>query len=254
MISGNLETGPLFPLLHRLFILGCFILLTFPALTVKADDDWGDFDDDYWDDDPVLIADPFEPFNRAMFEFNDRVYFMVLKPVARVYRHVPEPIRVSTSNFFSNLRAPIRITNSLLQLRLVDAGNELLRFGVNTTVGVGGLFDPARNYLGIREKREDFGQTLGHYGVGHGFYLVMPLFGPTSLRDGTGSLLDTYFLDPIVVLVDDEWVTLSLYTLDGINELSLDRDTYESVKRDALDPYTFIRDAYAQRRAAEVAR
>jgi phospholipid-binding lipoprotein MlaA len=240
-------------LLRLLLILSC--LASFPLLAQPdgGSDDWDDWDDD-WDDDIFLIADPLEAFNRAMFAFNDRLYFLVLKPVARVYRVVPTPVRTSTRNFFSNLRAPIRITNSLFQLKLVDAGNELLRFGVNSTIGIGGLFDPARKYLGIRQKSEDFGQTLGRYGVGHGFYLVAPVYGPTSLRDGTGALFDGYFLDPVVFLVDDYWQSAGLMTFEGINTLSLDRDTYEAIKRDALDPYVFIRDAYAQSRAAEVAR
>jgi phospholipid-binding lipoprotein MlaA len=240
--------------LQLLLVLSCLCLLAFPLFAQPDDglDDWDDFDD--WDDDFVLIADPLEPFNRAMFAFNDRLYFLVLKPVARVYRVVPTPIRTSTRNFFSNLRAPLRIANSLFQLKLVDAGNELLRFGFNSTIGIGGLFDPARKYLGIREKREDLGQTFGRYGVGHGFYLVAPIFGPTSLRDGIGSILDGYYLDLLVYVVDDEWEYVGVAALESVNALSLDRDTYEAIKRDALDPYVFIRDAYAQSRAADVAR
>ncbi len=211
------------------------------------------YDEDFEYEETQLIADPIEPFNRAMFAFNDKVYFYVLKPVVRVYRHVPEPARVSLGNFFSNLRAPIRMVNSLLQLKLVDAGNELLRFGINSTVGVGGLFDPAGRYLGIRRVDEDLGQTLGHYGVGQGFYIVMPFFGPTTLRDGVGSFVDAWYLDP-VVYVEDDAVAAGLLVLDKVNTGSLDRDTYEAIKREAFDPYTFIRDAYVQRRSAAVER
>lgn len=241
-------------LLQSLLICSCFV--TFPLMAQPAGGPgaWDDFDDDDWEDDVILISDPLEPFNRAMFAFNDRLYFLVLKPVARAYRVVPVPVRTSTRNFFANLRAPVRIVNSLLQLQLVDAGNELLRFGVNSTVGIVGLFDPARKHLGIRGKREDFGQTLGRYGVGHGFYIVVPMFGSTSLRDGTGLLLDGYYLDSVAYIVDNKWQYAGAIAFDGINTLSLDRDTYESIKRDALDPYVFIRDAYAQSRAAEVAR
>lgn len=236
-------------------LLILFCVVAFP-LNVQAEgapvdpDEW----EDDWDEDIILITDPLEPFNRAMFAFNDRLYFYVLKPVARAYRVMPTPVRTATRNFFSNLRAPVRITNALLQGKLVDAGNELLRFGFNTTIGIGGLFDPAYKVLDIREKREDFGQTLGQYGVGHGFYIVAPFFGPTSLRDGTGALFDDFVLDPVWTRVDNNWVSMGLYSFDAINSLSLDRDTYEAIKRDALDPYVFIRDAYAQSRAAEVAR
>jgi phospholipid-binding lipoprotein MlaA len=214
-----------------------------------------DFDDEDYDDEVApLIADPLEPFNRAMFAFNDKLYFYALKPVARAYRHVPEGARVSVSNFFKNLRSPIRMANALLQLKLVDAGNELLRFGINTTIGIGGLFDPARKYLGIREIDEDLGQTLGHYGVGQGLYLVLPIFGSTSVRDGIGSTVDYYYLDPAFTAVDDDWTKVGLYALDSVNEVSLDRDTYEAIKRDQLDPYSFVRDAYAQNRQARVSR
>lgn len=240
---------------RRLLPVGIWLLvLLFAAAPAAGQDTDDDFDDDFWVDEPPLIADPIEPFNRAIFYFNDRVYFLVLKPVARVYRHVPEPVRVSTGNFFSSLRGPVRITNHLLQLKLVDAGNELLRFGINSTIGIGGLFDPARKYLGIRERREDFGQTLGRYGVGQGFYLMLPFIGPSSLRDGFGSVVDGYYMDTLVIVADTPAEYAALRLVEGINALSLDRDTYEAVKRDALDPYTFIRDAYAQSRAAEVAR
>ncbi len=239
--------------LQLLIVLGLFVACPLLAQPQDFDDDFDDWDDD-WDDDIILIADPLEPFNRAMFAFNDRLYFYVMKPVARAYRVVPVPVRTSTRNFFDNLRAPVRIANSLFQLKLVDAGNELLRFGFNSTIGIGGLFDPARKYLDIRGNREDFGQTLGRYGVGHGFYLVAPVFGPTSLRDGIGGFVDGYYLDPLVYIVDNEWQYIGAMTFDGINTLSLDRDTYESIKRDALDPYVFIRDAYAQSRAAAVKR
>ncbi len=235
----------------------CLLLAFFVACPLLAqphefDDDLDDFDDDW--EDVVLIADPLEPFNRVMFAFNDRLYFYVMKPVARAYRVVPLPVRRSTSNFFSNLRAPIRITSALLQLKLVDAGNELLRFGFNSTIGIGGLFDPARSHLDIRGKSEDMGQTFGHYGVAHGFYLVAPIFGSTSLRDGVGGLIDGYYLDPLPYLVDNQWQYIGVRAFEGVNMLSLDRDTYESIKRDALDPYVFIRDAYAQNRAAAVER
>ncbi len=240
-------------LFQLLFILSCVVAFPLLAQTEGAPGDPDEWDED-WDDDITLIADPLEPFNRAMYAFNDRLYFYVLKPVARAYRVVPTPVRTATRNFFSNLRAPIRITNALLQCKLVDAGNELLRFGFNSTIGIGGLFDPAYKMLDIREKREDFGQTLGHYGVGHGFYFVMPVFGPTSLRDGTGALFDDFVLDPVWTRVDNNWISVGLLTFDAINTLSLDRDTYEAIKRDALDPYVFIRDAYAQSRTAEVAR
>lgn len=234
---------------RALLVLSCFV---FSPVFAQTSEEYDEFDDeDFEEIDATLIADPLEPFNRAMFVVNDKLYFYALKPVARAYRYVPEKARVSIGNFFKNLRAPIRIGNALLQLKLVDAGNELLRFGVNSTVGIGGLFDPARRYLGIREVDEDLGQTLGHYGLGQGFYIVLPVLGSTSLRDGVGSAGDYYYPNPAFAGVDD-YARAGLYAWSSVNVISLDRDTYEAIKRDQLDPYSFIRDAYAQNRASRV--
>lgn len=205
------------------------------------------------DDDGQIIADPLEPVNRVIFGVNDKLYFYVLKPTARAYRVLPQGMRVSVANFFSNLGAPIRMVNALFQFKLLDAGGELLRFGVNTTVGVGGLFDPARRYLGLREKDEDFGQTLGNYGAGPGFYLVLPVLGPSSARDGIGRLVDGNYFDPVVLVPDEAGEVVGLKALDTVTYLSLDKDTYEIVKRESLDPYTFIKNGYAQNRAGRIA-
>jgi phospholipid-binding lipoprotein MlaA len=202
----------------------------------RSDDDYVEGFDGEEEEEFVYILDPFEPLNRAAFWFNDKFYFLLLKPAARAYRVVPEPARISAANFFTNLTAPIRFVNSLLQLKLKDAGNELARFVINTTVGIGGLFDPARKWADIRMKDEDFGQTLGRYGIGTGTYMVLPFFGPTNTRDGIGDIVD-YFLDP-TAYIDD----IYLYAT------SLDRDTYESIKKQSLDPYIFIRNAFTQRR------
>jgi phospholipid-binding lipoprotein MlaA len=199
-----------------------------------------------------LINDPFEPINRGVFWINDKLYFYLLKPVARGYRQVvPRPARVSVGNFFTNLAAPIRASNALLQMKFRDFGTEVYRFVINTTFGLGGLFDPAKSVAGVEPAHEDFGQTLGYYGTGHGFYLVLPVVGPSSLRDATGSFVDS-FADPLryADLETPEFVAIRLFA--ATNRLSLDRDTYEGIVRDAIDPYLFIRGAYAQRRLAQV--
>jgi len=204
----------------------------------------------------IEVSDPLEPVNRGMFWFNDKVYFYLAKPVARVYRHVPEPIRQSVDNFFDNLRAPIRIVNASLQGKFAGAGNELARFFTNTTLGLAGLFDPARENFNLKEVDEDTGQTFGHYGIGPGPYLVLPLLGPSNLRDGIGSIGDAsmglayHFWGR--GKGEDNYDYIGAYTLDKINGLSLDKDTYESIKRDALDPYLFMRDAYSQYRRNRV--
>jgi phospholipid-binding lipoprotein MlaA len=194
------------------------------------------------------ISDPLQPLNRGIFWVNDRLYFYLLKPVARAYRVAPEPFRKSVGNFFSNLATPVRLANSVLQFKFAAGGNELRRFLLNSTIGVAGLFDPAKK-LGWPTANEDFGQTLGLYGVGSGIYLVLPLFGPANLRDGAGRVGDA-FLDPILWATDGTGEVIAVKGYDQINTLSLDDDTYEKIKEEALDPYLFIRDAYQQRREA----
>ena len=146
----------------------------------------------------ATIADPLEPFNRAMFHFNDKLYFWVLKPVAQGYKKVvPEAPRVGVNNFFSNLRFPIRFVSCLLQADFSGAATEFGRFAVNTIWGVGGLLDPASSkQLNIPKKEADLGQTLGVYGLGQGFYIVWPILGPSSARDSIGIVGD-YFLYPV---------------------------------------------------------
>jgi len=203
------------------------------------------------DDDEILeVYDPLETFNRGMFWFNDKLYFYLLKPLARGFRYVPEPWRVSLKNFFLNLKAPVRIVNSAVQGKFADAGNELTRFATNTTLGIGGLFDVSKEHFGITMKDEDTGQTLGYYGIGTGPYLVLPFFGPSNFRDGIGMLADSRMDLAYYIWGKDKsnYDYLGVLVVNAINNLSLDKDTYEGVKKDALDPYLFVRDAYAQYR------
>lgn len=201
----------------------------------------------------LRIADPIESVNRGVFWVNDKLYFYLFKPVARVYRVVPPPVRNSVGHFFTNLGFPVRFVSNLLQLKFFNSAVELHRFMINSTLGLTGFFDPASKSpdLRLRDPDEDFGQTLGYYGVGSGFYLVLPVFGPSSLRDGVGSIGEIFF---------DPWNYLSLSWPEWggvkggeiINRLSLDKDTYEQIKRDAVDPYLFIRNAYIQRRQTQI--
>lgn len=198
------------------------------------------------------VYDPLEPVNRGIFWFNDKVYFYALKPVARVYRHAPEDLRISIRNFFTNLETPVRAVNAGLQGKFRDTGTELTRFFINTTLGIGGFFDPAREHFNLRLKDEDAGQTLGYYGIGPGMYLVLPFLGPSNLRDGIGLIADRG-LDLSYQFWgrdkgDDNYDYLGARTLDTINDVSLDKDTYEGIKKDALDPYLFVRDATIQYR------
>ena len=222
-----------------------------PTSSVAEDDDLPFMDDD----DMVLdVYDPLEKVNRGIFWFNDKMYFYVLKPIARGFRYVPEPWRVSLKNFFNNLRAPVTIINAALQGKFADAGNELTRFATNTTLGIGGLFDPSKEHFGIKPKDEDTGQTLGYYGVGPGPYLVLPFLGPSNLRDGIGLLADTRMDLAWHIWGKDKnnYDYLGIVALKVINNLSLDKDTYEGIKKDALDPYLFVRDAFAQYRQNQI--
>ncbi len=229
---------------------------TDPAGDEGWDEDFDDFDDfeDAFEDEGEIIPDPLEPLNRLVFAFNDKLYFYLLKPIARGWRVLPTPMRSSISRFYANLRAPIRFVNNGLQLKFRASGIVALRFGINSTIGVLGLFDPAQSIWGLRKQEEDFGQTLGHYGLGHGFYIVWPIWGPSSLRDSVGLTVDSLYLDPTTVLIRDPAASAAAWGVDMINYLSLDKDTYEGIKRDALDPYNFLKNAYAQNRDSRVRR
>jgi phospholipid-binding lipoprotein MlaA len=236
-----------------------------PALILAAADDAGNDEtvvdpDDLEDEDlPWLddedeeldVWDPLETINRGTFWFNDKLYFYLLKPVAKGYRWImPEPLMLGIGNFFSNLASPVRIINAGLQGKFADAGNELTRFGVNTTLGIGGLFDTAKDHFNLKKKDEDSGQTLGHYGIGPGPYLVLPFFGPSSFRDGIGLLADSRMDLTFYLWEDRDYWTAIVWK--AVNKVALDKDTYEGIKKDALDPYLFIRDAWTQYRQNKV--
>jgi phospholipid-binding lipoprotein MlaA len=201
----------------------------------------------------VLIADPLEPFNRAMFHFNDRLYFWFLKPAARGYNWVfPEDFRVAVRNFFVNLLFPVRLVNSILQGNFRGAGIEVSRFAVNSTLGFFGFFDPSSRGLNLPMQDEDVGQTLGVWRMGHGFYINMPILGPFSTRSLVGWVGDS-FLDPITWYVHPLiWRRLAVTSYRKFNNVSLTLGDYEALKEAAIDPYVAIRNAYIQYRNALV--
>jgi phospholipid-binding lipoprotein MlaA len=230
-----------------------------PAVAETATaDEYGDIEDfeeiDGEGKDKGEIADPLEPFNRAMFHFNDKLYFWVLKPVAQGYSVVvPEPARVSVSNFFTNLAFPIRFVNALLQANLTGAAAELGRFTVNTLWGIGGLLDPASSReIALEKQDEDFGQTLGVYGLGPGFFINWPVFGPSSPRDTIGRVGDG-FLSPIAYLTP-WYAAAGARATDMVNATSLRIGDYEAIKAAAIDPYVAMRNAYAQYRLQKIQR
>ena len=199
----------------------------------------------------VQIADPLYPWNNAMYQFNDKLYFWVMKPVAKGYSYVfPEDIRIAVGNFFYNLITPVRFVSDVLQLKMKNAGNELVRLVYNSTAGVFGLVDAAKTDFNISRHDEDLGQTLGTYGIGNGFYIVWPFIGPSSLRDTVG-LVGDGFLTPVYYV--NPWeASLGIEAYDKINDTSLHIGDYEDLKESAVDPYVAIRDAYTQHRKKEV--
>lgn len=194
--------------------------------------------------------DPLERMNRATYRFNDAIDRAVLKPAATGYRdHVPQAVRNGIGNVLSHLAFPTTIVNDLLQLKLKDTLADIGRFVVNSTLGIGGILDPASRF-GIPRNDEDFGQTLGRWGVRSGPYLVLPLLGPSSLRDAPSLFADAQ-TDLRVQLDLDTESRIAIAALTAIDAraelLSLDASL-----RKAYDPYAFIRDAWIQRREHQV--
>ncbi len=196
-------------------------------------------------DDP---RDPIEPFNRAMFSFNRTADKYVLRPVAKGYQTVtPELAQRGISNFFDNLEEPRTIVNDLLQIKVIQAASDTGRFLLNSTAGLVGLLDVATG-AGMPKHDEDFGQTLGHYGIGEGWYLMLPLLGPTSNRDFIGRVAD-YPTGPTQYIQSPGSI---VYTGTNLVDKRARYLSSDSVIDNAIDPYIFVRTAYLQQRLSKV--
>ncbi len=200
---------------------------------------------------PPPPSDPWEPFNQEMFWFNLRLDEYVLRPVATGYSKVlPDPARQSLGRFFKNLGVVERLANNLLQGKLPGAGQEIGRFAINTTLGGVGLFDVADQWFGLKESSEDFGQTLAVYGVSSGPYLVLPFYGPSTVRDTVGLAVDSamnpmnYLLSTVEVIA----IRGGLAVSNAVNYRSLNLQLFEDVDRYAVDLYGAVQDGYLQRR------
>jgi phospholipid-binding lipoprotein MlaA len=197
-------------------------------------------------DDEVTEYDPWERFNRAMFDFNQRLDRNVLKPVAKVWNFVvPDLAQQSLANAFDNIAMPRRLINSLLQLKIEGAGLDLARFFLNISMGVGGFFDVATE-LGVPRSDEDTGQTLGYYGVAPGPYLVLPFLPPLTVRDGFGFAADGA-MQPISYVAPLA-ATVGMRGGQVINDRSLNLETFEEFEQMTFDLYSAVRNAYLQRR------
>ena len=189
--------------------------------------------------------------NRVMFGFNDVLYFWVVKPVMQAYAGVvPKPARIGIGNFFHNVTTPARLVNCLLQGKGPEAGSELRRFAINTTAGVLGFGDPARDRWELEPAEEDLGQTLAVYGLGDGFYVVWPLLGPSTLRDSVGMVGDQ-FLNPVRYVKPAE-ASIGISAADAANDGSFHIGEYEAFKSAAVDPYVAMREAYVQYRSKQI--
>jgi phospholipid-binding lipoprotein MlaA len=194
--------------------------------------------------------DPLEVPNRMFFAFNEALDFMVIRPVAVTYRYVvPVGVRNTVRNFLRNLRTPVTLANNLLQGDLDRAEITFTRFFINSTIGMLGLFDIAAD-SGFPYHEEDFGQTLGTYDAGEGFYLVLPVLGPSSLRDGAGRIVDI-FLDPLTYLAPQE-LNLGRAAASGVDYRSRNIEELDELKTDSLDFYARIRSLYRQHRENEI--
>ena len=194
--------------------------------------------------------DPLEPMNRVVYKFNDGVDNIFVKPAAGMYRDlVPSAIRTGISNFFSNINDVIVALNNLLQGKVPDAINDVGRILVNTTLGVFGVMDPATQ-LGVEKHNEDFGQTLGRWGLGDGPYVVLPFIGPSSARDTVGWVGDIYAWPVTYVDPDRDRTILIALRYVGVRAELLEAS--QILETAALDPYEFVRDAYLQRRRSQV--
>ena len=212
-----------------------------------------EYDDEEYDDEVVEINDPFFPINYTFFNINDILYTVVFRPAARTYNvFIPVEFRTVISNFFYNLRFPIRFVNSLLQFKGTKAAQEVGGFFMNTTVGVFG-FGEVASHWDLKSSPEDLGQTLAFYGAGNGFYIHYPILGPSSLRD-SARFVDSYFLDPVSWLRYDKFggyswrTTVAITAYDKFNELSLNYEDIDALKAAALDPYVGVRDAFVAHR------
>ena len=219
------------------------------ATVEEGDDAWKEEDawDEEWDEDDA-IADPLEPLNRVFFHFNDKLYYWVIRPVARGYSAIiAEDIQIVIRNFFDNLKAPTRAVNSLLQGQVRDSSTEVARFVLNSTLGILGFGDFAKETFGMETSREDTGQTLGYYGSGGIIYINWPFLGPSNLRDSIGMVGDA-FLHPLTY-VDADWeVHAGVKALETVNTTALTLGDYELLVETAVDPYTAVKDVYQQYR------
>ena len=206
------------------------------------------------------LFDPLSGYNEVMTSFNDTLYVYALRPLAKGYAAViPLPAREGIANAFENLLFPVRFINNLLQFKFQNSVEELGRFVINSTIGILGFMDVAHNEFGLKPHNEDFGQTLGFYGIGSGFHVVLPIFGPSNVRDIVGFVGDawasplSYIEERDANLLNDstqEWIITRGFF--GFNKLSLHTDEIDALRKDAIELYPLFRSIYESRRIKQI--
>lgn len=227
---------------------------------VQEEESLDDLLDEFSDETEIKETyDPLNGYNRLMTSFNDGMFEYFLTPVSKGYAFViHKEIRKSIGKFFDNIFYPTRVVNNLLQGKFYNSYEETGRFVINSTIGVLGLFDPAKAYFNLEAHDEDFGQTLGFYGVGSGPHIVLPFFGPSNLRDAFAMVPDS-FISPTaynearsynITRSYGEYLSLTLF--EEMNNNSMDVDAYCKLKEDAIDLYPYLRDVYEQYRDKQI--
>ena len=240
-------------LIKNILFLGIILLFSFKTIGTESDKvktSSGDFETSNYEDE---IYDPLESFNRAIFSFNNIADKTILEPVAKGYKKLPSPIQSGIGNFLNNLKLPLVVVNQILQGQGKNAAESSGRFIVNSTAGLFGLIDVAEK-IGLEQKQEDFGQTLATWGVGDGFYIVLPIFGPSNIRDTAGMVL-TYITDPVnayAVTQDEAWILPIRTTTNAIDQRSKIIDEVNALRDNSIDFYAAVRSSYYQNRKAAI--
>ena len=239
--------------IKHILILISIVSISLPLWSLDSDKintNSEDFETSYNEDE---IYDPLESINRAVFNFNNVTDKIILEPVAQGYKKLPSPIQTGIGNFLNNLKMPLVVVNQLLQGQGGNAVETTGRFIINSTAGLLGLLDVAEK-IGLEQKQEDFGQTLATWGVGDGFYIVLPIFGPSNLRDASGMFL-TSITDPInaYALTEGEgWVIPIKTATNAVNDRSKIIDEVNALRDNSLDYYAAVRSSYYQNRKAAI--
>ena len=197
------------------------------------------------------VYDPIESVNRQILNANNQVDDYVVSPIVKAYVYLPHRLRLGIRNVLNNLNEPFSVANNLLQADFQGAGEGFARFFINSTYGIAGLVDVANSELNLTPDREDIGQTLAVWGVGKGPYLILPIFGPSNLRDATG-FAGKIFLDPIDYVIDDNVFQISRTALTGIDTREAFSKPIENLRESSLDFYAAVRSAYNQVKAEQI--